>query len=117
MFQKTVKKRIQAVKGLEKIQDIQGLTFFSWGVKRSSGIKFLMAQKIDPPLKNDSRRVFNTSKNYKSLVVVRLPCSPHGEQGNKTGTIDSKINVTPKGPKIARKMQLTAALCNEIWPQ
>ena len=30
------------------------------------------------------------------------------------GTIASKINVTPKGVRLSQKLQLTAALCNEI---
>ena len=29
-------------------------------------------------------------------------------------TIASKINVTPKGVRLSEKLQLTAALCNEI---
>ena len=29
-------------------------------------------------------------------------------------TIESKINVTPKGARCSEKLQLTAALCNEI---
>ena len=28
--------------------------------------------------------------------------------------IASKINVTPKGVRLSEKLQLTAALCNEI---
>ena len=32
-------------------------------------------------------------------------------------TIASKINVTPEGVRLSVKLQLTAALCNEIWPQ
>ena len=33
---------------------------------------------------------------------------------NNRCTIASKINVTPKGVKLSEKLQLTAALCNEI---
>ena len=32
-------------------------------------------------------------------------------------TIASKINDTRKDVKFSDKMQLTAALCKEIWPQ
>ena len=32
-------------------------------------------------------------------------------------TIASKINGTPKSVRLSEKLQLTAALCNEIWPQ
>ena len=32
-------------------------------------------------------------------------------------TIASKKNVTTKGIRLSEKLQLTAALCNEIWPQ
>ena len=32
-------------------------------------------------------------------------------------TIASKTNGTPKGVRLSEKLQLTAALCNEIWPQ
>ena len=35
----------------------------------------------------------------------------------KSRTIASKINVTTKGVRLSEKLQLTAALCNEIWPQ
>ena len=31
--------------------------------------------------------------------------------------IASKINGTPKGVRLLEKLQVTAALCNEIWPQ
>ena len=30
------------------------------------------------------------------------------------GIIASKINATPKGVRLSEKLQLTAALCNEI---
>ena len=33
------------------------------------------------------------------------------------GTITSKINATPKGVRLSENLQLTTALCNEIWPQ
>ena len=33
------------------------------------------------------------------------------------GTVTSKIIVTPKGATLSEKLQLIAALCNEIWPQ
>ena len=36
---------------------------------------------------------------------------------NISSTIASKINVTPKGVRLSEKLQLTAALCDEIWPQ
>ena len=29
----------------------------------------------------------------------------------------SKVHVTPKGVRLSGKLQLIAALCNEIWPQ
>ena len=28
-----------------------------------------------------------------------------------------RINATPMGVRLSAKLQLTAALCNEIWPQ
>ena len=31
--------------------------------------------------------------------------------------IASKINATPEGVRLSEKLKLTAALCNENWPQ
>ena len=33
------------------------------------------------------------------------------------GTIASKINVIPKSVRLSKKLQLTTAFCNKIWPQ
>ena len=35
----------------------------------------------------------------------------------REGTIASKVNVTPKCVTFSEKLQLTAAVRNEIWPQ
>ena len=40
------------------------------------------------------------------LCIMKLICN-----------IGSKINVTLKGVILSEKLQLTAALCDEIWPQ
>ena len=38
----------------------------------------------------------------------------NNRRGSNYGTIASKITVTPKGVRLSEKLQLTAALCNEI---
>ena len=49
-----------------------------------------------------------------SLIVSDTGKS--SSQGHQC-TIGSKINDTPKGGRLSEKLQLTAALCNEIWLQ
>ena len=38
----------------------------------------------------------------------------NNQRGSNYGTITIKITVTPKGVRLSEKLQLNAALCNEI---
>ena len=48
----------------------------------------------------------NNMKKFSCNMIKVKPCN-----------IASKINVTTKGVRLTEKLQLTATLCNEIWPQ
>ena len=62
------------------------------------------------------------SKMFGSLYKVNNPSQtdmmttfrPFFSLKDCYGTIASKINVTPKAVRLLRKLQLSAALCNEI---
>ena len=65
------------------------------------------------------------SKNAYACIFVVSAIARHGNwellfvvSNHETAlTIAGKINVTPKGVRLSEKLQLTAALCNEIWLQ
>ena len=57
---------------------------------------------------------YHSKKKKKKIDAVILPIIKYIAL---KGTIADIINVTSKGVRLSEKLQLTAALCNEIWPQ
>ena len=81
--------------------------FISWRQPTTKFIPFIARN-----LWNDC---FLVPNNFLSASTVKLLQFQIKLEITWCSTFASKVNVTPKVVKFSEKLQLTAALCNEIW--